>query len=1038
MYADRLACVPEVVTILRCSTRRTCQAKVALCSTARTGQTSGALRRTSGTMPLATACEDDAELVLQVVAGWERADHGPAAMGAVGSATRLGATVVDQRRCSSAPAAETTARDARRVSPAMKEEVKRFVEPALLRRARGAITRAFAGLEHEDRDGNGLYYPSQTDPNDGGEPDDPALPDAGQLTALPRRIIPLSRRRFMDVQFLSNLVTVEAWALPSGAEREQSGHADAVRMLEPASRHGQADPSKDVLGATIGSWPAGQRVQARFARHASPPLSVVDATMLPSRLPEEEAADVDGIDAVLVATEVTEPDAPADETATAIDASPELDTSWPTAEPPQADTDDLLRRAVVDHREVEAAEAVCNACDACQDGRPQDCANPIPRGDGAPVDVLEAWRERATTGIDVSTPAVRISDGSAVEDGAWYEVVGYEIGADRTPVVCLARDWRPLGHPFGPGEHPDLEPGQHLEVIVGLRLRDHRGEVVVLDRSDGKGRFVLGEAHTAADKQDQNAQLALSLSRQYVGLLQRLRSGSVVTGTVIPRKIGGHYTITLLELLHQHLTSISNDTAVRFDVTTKNGTIQLPLYPAVVTGPSNASGYTPVELLSRDETVGLSHGAAFFVDEDAGSEAAPPVGTPLYLRLNRETAKLSLSGRPLTQLREIADRHPSIVIRHEDDDSAADHDGSLADHPEVDESEPEEEVATYTTYLLSRGPVSRAAVADLLAADPSREWLRDVWLFWARSRHVRTDRNDPHRPGETTDYLHRAAFLAVELPPPPDLTVDEALELYPRGSNVIAVVSRVNDGLGRAWLTLPDGTQASVAARDVDTRGASLSQVLGEGQAVEATVVDIREHRGAVQVSVSLRASSPAVQREPLSLAVVELAHPRGSAVDAVVDKVRDDLGRAWLLLPDGVQATVTSTDVGPTGVLRIGTALSVGQTVSGRVRNVGERNGVPQVQVELKQLATPSMWDQLGDIGVCTGAVIAGIVSNVLDTLGVFVELHPGVSGLIHRSRVNKPLSSFAKGDACVVRVVDITEDRKKPGRPNVQLELA
>ena len=46
-------------------------------------------------------------------------------------------------------AAATTRRDIlASQSPAMKEEVKRFVEPALLRRARGAITRAFANYQY--------------------------------------------------------------------------------------------------------------------------------------------------------------------------------------------------------------------------------------------------------------------------------------------------------------------------------------------------------------------------------------------------------------------------------------------------------------------------------------------------------------------------------------------------------------------------------------------------------------------------------------------------------------------------------------------------------------------------------------------------------------------------------------------------------------------------------------------------------------------------------------------------------------------------
>ena len=127
-------------------------------------------------------------------------------------------------------------------------------------------------------------------------------------------------------------------------------------------------------------------------------------------------------------------------------------------------------------------------------------------------------------------------------------------------------------------------------------------------------------------------------------------------------------------------------------------------------------------------------------------------------------------------------------------------------------------------------------------------------------------------------------------------------------------------------------------------------------------------------MQLALRTRSGAQLAEPrLTTDQVAAAYPAGTPVDAVVDQIRDDLGRAWLRLPDGVQATVAATDIGQAGVLRVGSVLDVGMSVSGRVRSVSERNGAPQAVVDLKTLLTPSLWQQLEDAGIRNGAVIEG-----------------------------------------------------------------
>lgn len=1046
MYADRLACVPEVVTVLALLNEKALAGAKALLLDRPDWPDEWRLEAYQRHHALASACEDDAELALQAMAAWERADPGRAPWEPSEARQEWSRQwwVNDELLRS---AAEQRQQILAALSPAMKEEVKRFIEPGLLRRARGAITRAFAGLAYEDTDGRGVYRPVNaggTDRSDGAEPEE-SYPEFGPLTSQPAQVVPLNRRRARDLQFISNFVTVEPWALPDANHRE-TGRAEAIRLLMLSARHGMVNAAKDVLGATIDDWPAGRRMKLRFASAgASTTVAAVEATLPPAPLPLDTPDLIEGIVEVVpadVAVELTADLPMAGDTATAEDALPELDTTWPTSVPPEVDEQDVARRAVLDHREIEAEELACHVCAACRDGRFDQCESPHPLDSDTASDVLQAWRDRAKAGIDVSAPQVRHVAGKPLRDDIWYEIVGYAV-EDHRPTILLEADWRDSEHIYGPGEHPDLEAGQHLEVIVGARVRDHRDELLLLERADGKGRFVLREAPTNADRQQQNAQLALSLGRQTVGLLARLRQGARLTVTVIPRAVPDHYTVTALELLHQHLTVVANDSGRRFEVETAGGPIQLPFYPAIVSGAPNVNGYFPVELLSRDETSGLAHLSSVFSDE---SHPVPPVGTPLYLRLNRETAKLSLSGRAMAVIRELVAGEKSLVIVEEEDtvdETVSDLADQLAadaanDETQEEPAEPPADLGTYTTFLQSRGPVPRAALGRLLTLDASREWQRDLWLFWARSRHLRTDRSDPHRPGESTLPVDKPARLERELPPPPKITVAEALIRYPMGSSAEATVISIKDELRRAWLRLPDGTEATVSARDVDLGGAPLSSALSAGANVTGIVLDIRDHRGLPQVRLTLSAGiahQPAAP--PLKTDQVAAAYPPGTPVQAIVEQVRDDMGRCWLRLPDGVQATVAAGDIGSSGMLRVGSVLDVGQHVSGHVRGVTERNGAPQVQIDLKLMPTPSIWQQLDDAGIRSGAIIEGRVARAAP-FGLFVNLAPGLDGLIHNKFLDQPATDYVPKSPCTVRVVDVTEDRKKPGRPAVQLAPA
>ena len=175
---------------------------------------------------------------------------------------------------------------------------------------------------------------------------------------------------------------------------------------------------------------AGSRLRLDFDNGAGPRVAEVTGRIEPSPLPSQSEAE----DPFVV-----EDDLVGD--ATAEDAAPERDTSWPTPQPPEPDPELEARIAVLDSREIEAAQAACASCEKCLAGEPENCISPLTGEGGDTTDVLAAWRERASLGIDVSKPEVEIVEGAAAA-GAWYEVVGYKVSPEGGPVVVLRPDWR--------------------------------------------------------------------------------------------------------------------------------------------------------------------------------------------------------------------------------------------------------------------------------------------------------------------------------------------------------------------------------------------------------------------------------------------------------------------------------------------------------------------------------------------------------------------------------------------------------------------
>jgi HrpA-like RNA helicase len=749
MHADRLACVPEVVTILHLLEANALVGEMALLLDKNDWPDEWRVEAAERHRALASGCQDDAELVLQVMSVWERTDPGIAPWLDSDErrrwARRWWINHDALRAC-----AEVRRTVLEGLSPAMKEEVKRFVEPALTRRARGAITRAMASLEYRLA-GDGIYMGTAPE----GAPATTAIINStGLTTGCPKRVIPLRRASFdwSERTLLSNLITVEEWALPPQPRpgEEATSVAASMELLLAAAEHGKADTTRDALGQLQNLWPAGLRVLLDLGDSVAGRRVVGEprGSLPPAELPTETNG----------APESGAPEGEElEDGSTVEDASPELDTTWPTPVETEPDPSFESFRAVLNVEEHEIDLNSCNDCEQCRQGNPELCSDPV-RIAGRVTDELADWRDRATRNLDVGRPLVKSSDGELVS-GRWYEVIGYDVDGP-VPAIVVRPDWRPPGSEWRPAEHRDLDAGQLIEVEARELVYDHRGPVRMFSRVDGGGRFLLREAPRKPEKQDENRQLAISLSRRSHGLIERLSPGVRLWGHVIPRPQTNCATLTFLGLLSGHWGSRLNryesiDT-LRPDGSSSTGRA----YAFRAIDSPNEHGYVNLESLLRDGARDVVH--LFSMKVDGGSAASDPhdlsrvdVGSAVLAHIRPEVARLNVGGLAAERLQTFLQAHPDAFF----DPGPPTQGGSSDVVPALTELE-----SVPGNWQVARrgGPLQAGLARELAALRPdSRQWLSDCWYFWARTRHLQPVHQSGLRPGATLEPVEVAADAKV-------------------------------------------------------------------------------------------------------------------------------------------------------------------------------------------------------------------------------------------------------------------------------------
>lgn len=1066
MYADRLACVPEVATILALLEDKRLIGQRGLLLDDYEWPDEWRLEAAERHRGLASLCEDEAELVVLLSAAWERADL-KAAPWDDSPVRRQWARQWWVSHNELLEAAQKRHEVLSALSPAMKEDVKRFIEPALINRARGVLSRALAAHMYL-RVGENQYQAAHAPPRPdvaGAAGDEPApgrtaeaavfgLEDDALIVPSVDRVIALRRRESRNDNRISSLVIAQPWAVPAADACAQTTIADAMRMVVAAAHAAPADAAKTSVLRYLESWPVGQRVRASLETSGDGQTRVQEVRDPIAPFPRPESREERGAGA------------------------PARGKRHPARRKLQFDEDDLSgtkddssgelpqarRRGYDDEAAEQAAfqaadlaaenSSACGQCFPCLDGRPENCDNPLAGTPGSKrEDPVVSWRRAAQAGEDVSTPAAVVVPEN-FDSGGWFEVIGYQRHADRY-VVQLRPDWR-RGQPGSAGQHPDLKAGDPVQVRVGGRLRHHGGYLRAFERVDGKGRFILAEASNhRADVQERRREIAVSLDRGNTQLLAGLAQDSVVTATVVPARAEGTVTITLLELLHQHWAKSQDGRGTEYhvlDKTRRNAAAQR-VYAAVIERPANENGYVTARLLHQDGQLGIVHRFDFNVTlRTAGPSEAPPagenpesgpatmlkVGDPVLLNLVSDRASLDVTGLDVEALREIEKasvRQLEVIGLPEDDREGRTGKGRYSKNGKArepknpherdgdedpDQDDLREAPAGTTIRAQTDKPLPRSAALQLTQLNDEPEWPNQVWAFWARTHHLRVGDRPAFISGSSSEPFDVPAAVTINAQQPIERQremTSRFAEEHPVHSIVECFVRSLSSS--GVYVHLDSDLEGFVPLSELSwaNRITHPDQVVSAGQRVRALVTAIPDPPDKPQLSIKALTPDP--------FAAFQRQHAVGDRVRGTVVKLTP--AQAFLDLPGNVDGAIHISNLdherveSPESVLSEGTDV---ETVIVSFDTERRRVELSRKAALPKPYEIYKHWHAVGD--TIRATVIRMSKSHV------YLALPGGATGVIHignliHDRVDDPADVVCVGDEIEAKIIKFDDGRQQ-----------
>jgi small subunit ribosomal protein S1 len=246
---------------------------------------------------------------------------------------------------------------------------------------------------------------------------------------------------------------------------------------------------------------------------------------------------------------------------------------------------------------------------------------------------------------------------------------------------------------------------------------------------------------------------------------------------------------------------------------------------------------------------------------------------------------------------------------------------------------------------------------------------------------------------------------------------DNLVDSYKNGTIIkVLVVSKTKGGLIVDCL----GLETFLPGSQIDVKPITDYDIY-VGKTMEFKVVKVNEAiKNAVVSHKALIESDLAEQRETIISGL-----EKGQVLEGVVKNITDfgafmDLG--------GVDGLLYITDISWGRINHPNEVISLNQKINVVVLDFGEDK--KRISLGLKQL-TPHPWEVL-DNSIVEGGVVTGKIVNIED-YGAFLEIIPGVEGLIHVSEVNwsnQPVNArdfFTLGQEMQAKVVTIDRDERK-----------
>lgn len=291
---------------------------------------------------------------------------------------------------------------------------------------------------------------------------------------------------------------------------------------------------------------------------------------------------------------------------------------------------------------------------------------------------------------------------------------------------------------------------------------------------------------------------------------------------------------------------------------------------------------------------------------------------------------------------------------------------------------------------------------------------------WALKRgdplDVMVDRSGPQQEGYVLLSHSKAARLRIWD------TLEEAM----RGQLLVSgrVTERTKGGL-----MLDVGVPAFMPGSQIDTRPINdLDQFVG--QDVPVRIVKVNRRRGNVVVS---RRMAVEEERKSRKANILEHIH-EGATVTGNIKNLTDygafvDLG--------GIDGLLHVSDMSHGRVNHPSQVVQVGQEVTCKVLKFDREK--ERISLGIRQL-TPDPWETMAQ-RLTAGSRIVGRVMSVTD-YGAFVEIEPGVEGLIHVSemtwsrRMKHPSKVVRVGDQVEAVVLEMKEKERRVSLGIKQLE--